>query len=240
MPLIAVPDVGARILGVLDGAGRPTTAGSTRVAAQAATAVSHPFDLSAPEVDELLARRRSTYTYGTQPIPADSVSRVLDLGRRAHAHDWPQAVHGESGLTTLVGAHSVDGLARGLYLPPSAGSGSFTVIDDHVDLQELRARYVAAPVLLFVCGDVRRATAPDHGIGYGSLLVRSGSLGYDYWLAALSTGMSAAVFGRSRAEVTDLARKVDPGLRHLFTVAIGHAAGLDAALRHPASEESAS
>jgi hypothetical protein len=84
---------------------------------------------------------------------------------------------------------------------------------------ELRESYAHAPVLLLICGAV-----PAGADEYRTTLLAAGWSGYTAWLAAVAIGLEGCVFGRAHGRVT---AALPTASRHLFTVAIGHAARHD-------------
>jgi hypothetical protein len=148
----------------------------------------------------------------------DDVHGIVARALAVESSTWPARTHGNAGLAFLLAAVRVSGLTPGLYaVGPAAACRALTGARP---LAGLRDKYADAPALLFVCGDLHygAGTVP----GYGSVLVRAGSLGYASWLAAIASGIAGTVFGGTCNEVSRAAQKADPRLSHLFTVALGY------------------
>lgn len=171
-------------------------------------------DRHSPGLDEVLRRRRSVRQFVHGGLTRTELLGVLDRACAVLAA-WSErapAVPADSVL--LTDTDGVAGLADGLHRYDSGQLSSVPQVGRSTDL---RTRYVDAPALLFVCGPIPRADSGD----YGHRLVGAGAFGYTLWLSALSSGLAGSVHCSSAALVTATAHRLRPGLRHLFTVAIG-------------------
>jgi hypothetical protein len=176
-------------------------------------------------LEEAMPQRRSVRQFTDRSLDETALRRALDDGYRAEATLWPPSAHGHVEFVALIAAFAVDGMAAGLHLVAGPGSGrSDAYLGPRPWLPELRAEYAAAPAIVMICGDAR-AMEHGQGTGYGSLLTRAAGLGYAAWLSAVRAGLAGAVFGGARYPVTETVRRLDPGLRHLFTLVIGHEHG---------------
>ncbi|WP_169514474.1 nitroreductase family protein [Actinokineospora enzanensis] len=169
---------------------------------------------------EVLRARRSVRTFAPTELSEDDVHFVLDAAYAADRRMWPATAHGDPGLTLVLAAFAVAGRPTGLYLAEASRGSLVSVPCPPRVPTELRA-CADAPALILVCGDVDRASTVAES-GYGALLVRAGALGHAAWLGALARGLAGFPDGASRPAITSALRAVRPGLRHLFTVAIGH------------------
>lgn len=197
MPLIPVRTTVRDITEILGGRARHAAPGSkqTRPCDAATPTVAEILGIDGPRVEPLLRRRRATRVFSPETPAPDRVRKIVESAYAVDRRQW----------------HCDEDPALSILL----GIGNPTV------LPALREVYSDAPVLLFICGDVRSAAEADSGTGYGSLLVRAGALGYALWLAAVAEGLAGCVYGRPSASVTAAAREIGPGTRHLFTVALG-------------------
>ncbi len=171
-------------------------------------------------LEEVLSSRRSVREFDGRPLPVSDLEFVIRHAAGVLRTWWPAGPRADLGLEVLAAAFSVTGLPRGIYAAPRPGE---RLAADPGWLPALRDSYARAPVLLAICGDLTWACS-DSGPGYGGLLTAAGALGYAMWLSALSIGLAASVYGGACQELTQLAASRASGRRHLFTVALGHAA----------------
>lgn len=167
-------------------------------------------------LEDVLGGRRSVRAFEERPLERQRLLSVLERANATQRRQWPHACHSEAGLRLLIAARRINGLPEGLYdAPPDRipTTPPLAVLPDG-----LAQDYVDAPALVLVCGD---STANAH-VAAGDLLVRAGSLGYAVWLAARTHGLECSVFGAANAAVRVAAARFRPGIRHLFTVAVGY------------------
>lgn len=169
---------------------------------------------------EILPRRQSVREFAPEPVPLDIVRRIIRDAYSGERRTWTPGVHGAASVVVLLAAARVIGLDPGVYSMPPA-KDDFIALADSEPLAVLRHNYAHAPATLLICGDPHQGIRDGCGISYGSVLVRAGTLGYGAWLAAISADLAGSVYGRTSQEVTLIARRFDPRLRHMFTVAIG-------------------
>lgn len=176
-------------------------------------------------LEEVLLTRRSVREFTDRPVASAVLGAVLDTAEAAQRTQWPAGEHGDAELEPLLLVRRVEGLAPGVFgrqrgefvARPGAGAHS----------AELAREYADAAVLVLVLGPVARA----EDTAYGGLLVRAGALGHAIWLASRTHGLDCSVYGRAYHGAggllsgSDTGRGSGPRQRHLFTVALGHAAG---------------
>jgi hypothetical protein len=140
----------------------------------------------------------------------------------ADRYTWAGADPDDLALLVLVAAVRVTDLRRGLYTIGPMGADAFETLSVAAQSPDPEGghEYGGASALLHVCGDLA-AACQRGGSGYGALLVRAGALGQAAWLAAVSAGLAGAVYGRASHRITEAARPLGRGLRHLLTVAVG-------------------
>lgn len=156
-----------------------------------------PFD-----VETVLRRRRTTYRFAPGSVSRSELDTVINTARDLFTF-------AAADFTLLTALHGVSNVHDGLY---RHGSTMLPTAGDL--LPRLHAYYTAAPVLLFICG-------PQPGTDYAHRVMGAGAFGHALWLSAISVGLAGSVYGRSAAVITAAAKQLDPGLRHLFTLAIG-------------------
>lgn len=161
-----------------------------------------------------LGGRRSVRSFQPAKLHVTDLRDILDLAEDGQARQWGT---GHAALSVLIAAYGVDGLEHGLYRHENNAESHH--LGGPPWLDDLPARYTAAPALLLICGNVRRAGAA----AYGALMTHAGALGYAIWLAARARGMDCSVYGGASPEPAVTLRGLDPGSRHLFTVAVGYA-----------------
>jgi hypothetical protein len=166
----------------------------------------------------VLAARRSVAEFSGEPLPLADLEFVIGHAEQAVRTWWPAGPRQDLGLTVLAAAFDVAGLPRGIHAVVNGSRPR--LLADPPWLTAFRGRYVAAPALLAVCGDLTWACSAG-GPGYGGLLTAAGALGHAMWLSALSIDLAASVYGCTCHELTGTAGSYRDGLRHLFTIAIG-------------------
>ena len=175
-------------------------------------------DRPSPALDEVLRRRRSVRRFARGDLTRAELLGVLHRACAVLAAWSDRAPVLPADFVLLTDIDDVADLSDGLY---RYDTGQLVSIETGDRSAELRARYADAPALLFVCGPLPRADSGD----YGHRLVGAGAFGYALWLSALSSGLAGSVYGSSAALITATAHRLRPGLRHLFTVAIGRDGG---------------
>lgn len=219
MPLIPIQETRREIMETLDGRAHSVVPGTERSQRPEAASVAKLLGIGGQSVEPLLRRRRATRKF-SRVAPAQE--RVRKIITAAYAVDRSQWYAGEGQeLSLLLTTSSLPDVPPGLHLCDSRDGAPSARLRGPDLLPALHDSYVDAPALLFVCGDVRAAAHDDSGTGYGALLMRAGALGYALWLAAVADGLAGCVYGRPSAAVTAAARELGPGMRHLFTVALG-------------------
>jgi hypothetical protein len=172
---------------------------------------------------EVLRKRCSVREFSDRALRLDVLQDVLHDAADAYANLWP-TLGAETEPSLLIAADSVSGLAEGVHLAGLQGR-RFTMLPGSQEFPgEARRLYTGAPALVFVCGDIADACR-NQGVSYAEFLLRASSFGYAAWLSGIARGLSGSVFGRASAEVTNMADDATHGLRHLFTLALGHAPG---------------
>lgn len=173
--------------------------------------------ISPAALEDVLRKRESVRDFAPRELKAEHVTDLICRGYAAERQVWPARAHGDARLVVLLAAYRVTGMTPNMYAVP-AGDQRPSPVPGQLPLA---ATYADAPALLLICADPHQQARDPSGSGYGSLLVRAGTLGYAMWLAAVSSGLAGSVYGGSCDDVTIAARGWDKRYRHFFTVAIG-------------------
>lgn len=161
-------------------------------------------------LDKAMQRRRSVREFDDRPVTADQLGLVLRAARTA------APVRSAMPPEINVAISGDQDQRPGLFATGESGALTEALSGESL-VAELRASYVAAPVLLLICG-----TIGDGADGYARTLLAASSCGYTAWLAAIALGLDGCVFGRAHGRVTAAVRSSRRPLNHhLFTVAIG-------------------
>lgn len=168
---------------------------------------------STTSTEEILTARRSVRAFAETDITLAQLRSVTDDAYATERRIWR---HGRPGPALVVSAFRVTGLSTGVY---TADDGSFAKLGDAPWPNGRAGGYADGAALLHIC-----ARAEQFPSGYAEQVVRAGALGYAAWLAAISNGLAASVYGRSCARITAIAQRENAYLRQVFTVAIGTAA----------------
>jgi hypothetical protein len=160
---------------------------------------------------EALARMRPPRSFTPAPVEPAVLSAVVRAARQAAPLTSCPPLQLLAALDDRPGGSSgVFGTtASGALTAPIAG----TSLAAH-----LRRTYVAAPVLLLICGHV--GGGPER---YRASLLAASGLGFCLWLAAVRVHLAGRIFWPPSGQVTAALREPDDhGLtRHLCTVALG-------------------
>ncbi|GLW13006.1 hypothetical protein Misp01_81340 [Microtetraspora sp. NBRC 13810] len=193
------------------GGGLPDTPPHPATGGRLPDSPAHPAAGGRLPLEEVLRGRRSVRAFTAEPLPLDTLTAVLGLAEHSYL-----SRHAPGGpLTTLLALRRVGGLAPGLYHP--SPSGAYAELPESPPSADWPRAFADAPALIFIGGAVVAAS----GDSYGGLLVHAGALGHTIWLAARTYGLDCSVFGQPDSGVTRAMRRHDPGVRHLFTVALG-------------------
>ncbi|MFW6692178.1 nitroreductase family protein [Streptomyces sp. MAR4 CNX-425] len=166
-----------------------------------------------PALGEMFSRRRTIHEFTAEPAAGEQLQPLLTAAFATHGLVRP-APAGKPEYAVIAVRRSAERDFRGIY----ATAGATEPLADESWLPLLSDYYTDAAVLFLVCGSVRGARAD-----YARHLVGAGALGHALWLAALSAGLGGRVFGRSCHPATVAARRQRADMRHLLTLAVGHA-----------------
>ncbi|MFF4112604.1 nitroreductase family protein [Streptomyces sp. NPDC001714] len=210
MPLIPSEEISKTVAEVLR-SGQGTTGVSVDVVVTARS--DHDPAATGRRLAEAAAGRRSVREYAPRPLPLADITELLDIAADFHLQHWPRGLFARSLLVPRVAAFQVSGGAPGLYTRDSV-SGRLQHRLAPAWLKRLPDRYADAPGILLISGPQESALPGT----YRSSLVEASALGYAAWLGARTLGLGAVPFGASSNEYTE---DLPPGVRHLFTLALG-------------------
>ncbi|MBR7836074.1 nitroreductase family protein [Actinospica durhamensis] len=175
------------------------------------------------ELAHVLRGRRSVREFAPAPLTLGPLTRAL---ASAEAFDrqsfglWPGPAP-----STYLAALRVTDRDPGIYRITAAAGPTPARLASFLETDALAVAYCRAPALFLLCADIGAHTESPGEEGYRRLLVRVAGFGHALWLAARAAGLEGCVFGRSAREITAAVRRDgEPGVRHLFTVAVGRAA----------------
>ncbi|MFB7337091.1 hypothetical protein ACFC00_36615 [Streptomyces adustus] len=190
----------------------PTATGQPLSGPPTATSASALIDRR--HIRDVLTQRSSARDYASTPLREHTLTELLDLATAVHVRHWPRGLYAGGQLRVEVAALRVGHLRPGLYGWASQDSG-LVLRTVPSWLAVLGARYCAAPSIVLISGPT--VAALPHS--YRPARVESGALGYAIWLSARTAGLEAVSFGGASNEHT---RELPTGMRHLFTLALGH------------------
>jgi hypothetical protein len=219
MPLIPSQTAFRGIKETLNGCALPAAPRTEPPLLSETSTVAEILEIDGTRLESILRRRRSTRAFRPDAPALDRVRRIAAVAHAVDRRQWPAGA--DQAMSVLLGTSTLPEVTPGLHLCDARDGAPIAQVAGPHLLPALRDAYCDAPVLLFICGDVRAAAQAEHGTGYGSLLVRAGALGYALWMAALAEGLAGSVYGRPSPAVTAVSRTLGPGVRHLFTVALG-------------------
>ncbi|GGJ84208.1 hypothetical protein GCM10011583_14810 [Streptomyces camponoticapitis] len=174
-----------------------------------------------PALHGLPAQRAPAHVFTPAGVGDGQLRTLLERAWRIHRAGLPPGGTGADALAVVGHRPSAAGRGGDLYSVGTVG----TPVREIPRLPPLCGFYMEAPLLLLVCGDLRRVSDPPTGSGYPALLSAAGALGHALWLTALSAGLGGRVYTSGCRPATTAVRRHRPGMRHLLTVAVGHIDG---------------
>ena len=180
-----------------------------------------------PSVGSVLARRASLRRYAADPVRADQLATMLHHAHRGDVLDWPEEQGPGQGLAFMVLAWRVEGVPAGVYSydPETEGLRAGGPVPPPEEMARLmvQTEFTAAPLQVWVVGNLAAACARHGAWGHRELLLRAGSACHRLWFAALGAGLGGAIVA---GFVPGAARKVLALDGHrragLAVVAVGH------------------
>jgi SagB-type dehydrogenase family enzyme len=146
---------------------------------------------------EVLAQRRSIRRYAPASISAEQLGTMLYSAHHGDAYDWPVEHHNMQPLTFFALVSNVEGLNPGIYQyrPQDHGLQLCASSPNHQDMQELfvQAEFAAAPLVIWIAGNLAAACAQHGAPGHRQLLLRAGAAGHRLWMAALAMDLAGVL-----------------------------------------------
>lgn len=142
--------------------------------------------------------------------------------------DWPEEHLNGQALEFFVLARSMEGLKAGVYLY-RPGDQSLRLVRGALASEETTQLYVqeefsAAPVAIWIVGNLAAACGRHGAFGHRQLLLRAGAAGNHLWMAALGMGLSGSLVAGIVAGAAHRELGLDGYLRAgLLALAIGYA-----------------
>jgi hypothetical protein len=159
-------------------------------------------DLPAPErggasLGGILARRSSLRRYAASPVLPSQLGTMLHHASQGDATDWPEEPAAGRALKFMVLAWRLEGLAPGRYLYDPAchalGHIGPVVPAEEVCGLMVQDEFAAAPLHVWILGDLAAACARHGAWGHRQLLMRAGTACHRLWFAALGTGLGGTI-----------------------------------------------
>jgi len=166
---------------------------------------------------DLLARRHSTREYSEREVPDELIADVVTRGT-AHADLLARS----DDFSIVRVRRSGPPHRRTALMACQPDSWQMTPLPASSAVDADLVRYGTADVTLFLFAAAPRCTCAQDAHGYGDLLVRAGVLAYSFWLAGLTCGLSACMYGRTMASLCSYGREHLGGRNHVMTLSLGY------------------
>ncbi len=182
-------------------------------------------------VSTVLRKRTSVRHYTCEPVSLDQIATMLACARLGDVHDWPEEQDEGQALTFLVLSWKANGLDPGVY---RYDAQNHTLIlsrpapspEDTVELF-VQEEFAAAPLVVWVTGNLAAACARHGALGHRLMLLRAGAAAHRLWMAALGMDLAGTIV----AGVIPGAARQQLGLdgykrASFIAVALGHGVNL--------------
>jgi len=176
---------------------------------------------------KVLRQRSSVRRYTGDAVSLNQVSTMLSFAQRADLEEWPGANRDGQGLTFMVLAQRVEDLKPGVYEYDSARvlllSRRGPLRSDEIVKLYVQNEFAAAPLAIWITGNLAAACARHGAFGYRQLLLRAGAAGNRMWMAAMGLGLAGTLVAGIAAGASRKILGLDGYLRSgLLAVAIGY------------------
>lgn len=171
---------------------RPVTTPDTqRIALPAPIVRSRPLQDS-------LRRRMAFRMYDDAPLTLTELGTIFHAAYAGDQQDWPQEAAAGVDIQLLAVAWRVDGLEPAVWrYEPNAHELSLigrAPAENEADELTLQHEFTAAPVIIFITGNLAAACARYGEWGHRQMLLRGGAAGQRLWFASLGLGLVGSVF----------------------------------------------
>lgn len=156
-----------------------------------------PVEQTKPLAQSLLERMAIRF-YPPTPLSAAQLGTILKAAILGDQQDWPHEEEAGVGLQLMAVAWRVEGIEPAVY-SYDPKSHELAYVGPAPDPKEatslaLQAEFAAAPVLIFVTGNLAAACERYGSWGHRQLLLRAGAAGLRLWLASIGVGLAGTVF----------------------------------------------
>lgn len=199
---------------------RPTAAPPTRrVELPAPLTQSH-------SLQQALRMRGAVRVYDEAPLTLAELGTVFHTAMWGDQQDWPQEAAAGVGLQLLAVAWRVDGLEPAIWrYEPQAHELAYVGVAPAAHEAEtltLQLEFTAAPVIVFITGNLAAACARYGEWGHRQMLLRGGAAGQRLWLSSIGLGLCGSVFAGFVPRAAQRFAKVDGYLQaSLLAFAVG-------------------
>lgn len=146
---------------------------------------------------EAFTNRRSVRKFARRPVSLEQLGTMLHLASEFDIRNFPRAEYEAGNLTLLVLALQVDQVAQGAYVyAPS--SHSLDLLAEIPPASEYAKLFVqpelaAAPLFVWITGNLAQACAANGAFGHRRLLMRAGATAHALSMASLGMGLSGTI-----------------------------------------------
>jgi SagB-type dehydrogenase family enzyme len=146
---------------------------------------------------EVLSTRTSIRHYASKFVAVEQLSTMLHCAHHSDLKEWPEEHRLGQSLIFLTLAWRVEGLNPGVYAYDSQNHAlSFVrhapTSQETVELF-LQREFAAAPMVVWIVGNLAAACARHGAFGHRKLLLRAGAAGHRLWMAASGMGLAGTV-----------------------------------------------
>jgi len=146
---------------------------------------------------EAFANRRSVRYFAPSPVSLEQLSTMLSLASDSDVKNLSRAECEDEDLTLIIFASQVDGVAQGAYVYDrlSHSLSRLSEIQPGPEYTKLfvQPELAAAPLLVWVTGNLARACAAKGAFGHRRLLMRAGATAHALSMAALGLGLAGTI-----------------------------------------------
>lgn len=150
-------------------------------------------------VGNILTERVSIRQFSQEHVPLEQLSAMLHCALLGDRSDWPSENSAGRGLHLLVLAWRIHGLAPGVYeyINQQHALAALPVAASVRNATELfvQSEFAAAPLTVWISGNLAAACAAYGAFGHRQLLMRAGAAAHRLWMAALAHGLGGTVVG---------------------------------------------
>src|SRR5579871_512224 len=148
-------------------------------------------------VGRVLAARTSVRLYAPKPVSLDQIATMLACAHQGDMQDWPEEQCVGQVLTYRVLTWRAQDLAPGIYqYNPQSRTLSFShpapSPSGTVELY-VQEEFAAAPLVLWITGNLAAACARHGAFGHRELLLRAGAASHRVWMAAMGMGLAGTI-----------------------------------------------